>query len=256
MRLLIALLAWSAFASAGNAPLLLQKPTLSKTHVVFVYAGDLWSVPREGGNAIRLTNGVGDETDPAFSPDGNTGGFHRRVRWQRRRLRRPCRGRRPQAPHLASRARPRPRLDPRRQANHFLLVAKRLISRFAELYIVPAEGGVEEKLPLPTGDQASMSPDSQSIAYEPIGRAFTMWEKIAVAKLRASGSPASRTAPSPKFRARIRTTSIPCGPATVSTSSRTAAAPSRSGITTRSPRPSMRPFANQGLDLKIRIRRP
>jgi hypothetical protein len=29
-------------------PLLLQKPTLSKTQIAFVYAGDLWTVPREG----------------------------------------------------------------------------------------------------------------------------------------------------------------------------------------------------------------
>ena len=45
------------------------------------------------------------------------------------------------------------------------------------MFTVPVEGGVEEKLPFPTGYEASMSPDGQSIAYEPIGRAFTMWKK-------------------------------------------------------------------------------
>ena len=45
------------------------------------------------------------------------------------------------------------------------------------MFTVPAEGGVEEKLPLPTGYEASMSPDGQSIAYEPIGKAFTMWKR-------------------------------------------------------------------------------
>src|SRR5690242_7309552 len=49
---------------------LLQKPTVNRTHIVFVYAGDLWVVPREGGDAKRLTTGVGTETDPIFSPDG------------------------------------------------------------------------------------------------------------------------------------------------------------------------------------------
>jgi len=49
---------------------LYQKPTLSRTHVVFVYGGDLWSVPRAGGDAVRLTTGVGIEVDPIFSPDG------------------------------------------------------------------------------------------------------------------------------------------------------------------------------------------
>src|SRR5450432_3581566 len=70
MRLILALCALSAIAVAADEPLLLQKPTLSKTHIVFVYAGDLWSVPREGGDAVRLTSGAGTETDPSFSPDG------------------------------------------------------------------------------------------------------------------------------------------------------------------------------------------
>src|ERR1039458_1253182 len=51
--------------------LLLRRPALSRTQIVFSYAGDLWSVPREGGEARRLTAGPGVETDPFFSPDGS-----------------------------------------------------------------------------------------------------------------------------------------------------------------------------------------
>ena len=54
---------------------LFQKPTLSRTQVVFVYAGDLWVVGREGGTAARLTTGSGVETDPKFSPDGSLVAF-------------------------------------------------------------------------------------------------------------------------------------------------------------------------------------
>ena len=75
MRVFFALLAAAALASAADEALLLQKPTLSKTHIVFAYAGDLWSVPREGGAAVALTRGAGDETDPAFSPDGTQVAF-------------------------------------------------------------------------------------------------------------------------------------------------------------------------------------
>src|SRR5688572_12579626 len=50
--------------------LLLQEPTISATDVVFVYANDLWVVGREGGEARRLTSGVGRESGPALSPDG------------------------------------------------------------------------------------------------------------------------------------------------------------------------------------------
>src|SRR5712692_10143858 len=61
---------------ADSSPhLLLQKPTLSKTHIAFVYAGDLWTVPRDGGDAQRLTSGAGVETNPIFSPDGSTIAF-------------------------------------------------------------------------------------------------------------------------------------------------------------------------------------
>ena len=38
--------------------------------IVFVYDGDIWTVPSEGGRALRLTGMAGNESDPVFSPDG------------------------------------------------------------------------------------------------------------------------------------------------------------------------------------------
>src|SRR5437588_12663925 len=55
----------------GEPPYLLRKPAVNRTHVVFTCGGDLWSVSRQGGDAVRLTSGAGTETDPAFSPDGS-----------------------------------------------------------------------------------------------------------------------------------------------------------------------------------------
>ena len=63
-----------AFAAPG-AIHLVQKPALGKTEIVFSYAGDLWSVSREGGVATRLTSGTGFESEAAFSPDGKTLAF-------------------------------------------------------------------------------------------------------------------------------------------------------------------------------------
>ena len=54
----------------GSELWLMRHPTLSKTQVVFAYAGDLWIASREGGDATRLTTGVGNESSPFFSPDG------------------------------------------------------------------------------------------------------------------------------------------------------------------------------------------
>src|SRR6266403_5501583 len=66
--LIVLLGAAAAFASG---PLLMQKPTLSRTHIAFAYAGDLWLVPRDGGEARLLTSGNGTKSDPVFSPDGS-----------------------------------------------------------------------------------------------------------------------------------------------------------------------------------------
>ena len=58
-------------AAQSAVPLLLRFPTVSKTQIVFNYANDLWIVSRDGGDARRLTSGVGIESLPYFSPDGN-----------------------------------------------------------------------------------------------------------------------------------------------------------------------------------------
>jgi tricorn protease len=49
---------------------ILRFPTVNKTQVAFVYAGDIWIVSRNGGTASRLTNLPGPENNPRFSPDG------------------------------------------------------------------------------------------------------------------------------------------------------------------------------------------
>jgi tricorn protease len=49
--LLLLLSAAAVCAAQGPKPLLLRHPTLSRTQVAFVYGGDLWIVPREGGEA-------------------------------------------------------------------------------------------------------------------------------------------------------------------------------------------------------------
>jgi len=55
----------------AQGTMLLRQPTLSADHIVFVYADDLWIVPRSGGDAIRLTSHEGTESFPHFSNDGS-----------------------------------------------------------------------------------------------------------------------------------------------------------------------------------------
>src|SRR5262249_21578958 len=51
---------------------LLHMPAVSKDHIAFVYAGDLWICDLHGKNVRRLTSdlGAGSVPFPAFSPDG------------------------------------------------------------------------------------------------------------------------------------------------------------------------------------------
>lgn len=56
--------------SFAQGTMLLREPTISETHISFVYANDLWIVEKDGGNARRLTSNLGGETSPHFSPDG------------------------------------------------------------------------------------------------------------------------------------------------------------------------------------------
>ncbi len=40
--------------------------------IAFTYQGDLWSVPSQGGRAVRLTSHIAREVQPTYSPDGKS----------------------------------------------------------------------------------------------------------------------------------------------------------------------------------------
>jgi tricorn protease len=60
-------------ASAQNLPnttRLLRFPTTNGRAIVFCYAGELYTVPKEGGTARRLTSGPGYTSYRVSRPDG------------------------------------------------------------------------------------------------------------------------------------------------------------------------------------------
>ena len=69
---LVLLLALDRFASAQNLPnttRLLRFPTTNGSQIVFCYAGQLYTVAKEGGIARRLTSGPGYTSFLHFSGD-------------------------------------------------------------------------------------------------------------------------------------------------------------------------------------------
>jgi len=159
-----------AFAPAFAAPAsvhLLQKPAMSKTEIVFSYAGDLWTVSRQGGVATRLTSGVGFETEAAYSPDGSaiaftgeydgnvdvftiaaSGGVPKRITYH------------PDADRVVGWTPDGKRIVFRSNRDSF--------SRYTQLYTAPAEGGFAEVLPLPMACTGAYSPDGARMVYAPL----------------------------------------------------------------------------------------
>lgn len=73
-----------AASTASAHARMFRFPAVSKTQVAFVYAGDIWVVPKAGGAAVRLTSSPGEESFPRFSPDGRKIAYSARARTPRR----------------------------------------------------------------------------------------------------------------------------------------------------------------------------
>jgi tricorn protease len=174
--LLLLVLATPVARAEADKPLLLQKPTMNRTHVVFVYGDDLWIVGRDGGDARRLTSGVGVKTDPVFSPDGTRIAFSGEYDGSQGVYVVPAGGGVPR--RLTYHPGPDRVVGWTPDGKSILFRSPRSsYSRFSRLFTVPAEGGFPTELPLPMGHEGSFSPDGAHIAYVPIPPAFRIWKR-------------------------------------------------------------------------------
>jgi tricorn protease len=175
LSLLLALLAGPALAAAGK-PLLFQHPSLSRTQIVFAFAGDLWLTGRDGGPASRLTTGVGIESDPFFSPDGTLVAFSGQYDGNTDVFVVPAAG------GIPRRLTHHPAAD---EVVGWKPDGKRVIFRSTRnsfspvpaLFTVGLDGGFPEELPLPTGVAASFSADGSRLAYVPTMHWQAAWKR-------------------------------------------------------------------------------
>src|ERR1700730_8195567 len=159
-----------------NDTRLLTQPAISKTHIAFIYAGDLWVADLDGKNVRRLTADEGLQSNPAFSPDGSliaftaqydgnpdvyivpvTGGVPTRLTWH-------------PGPDIVQGFTP--------DGSAVLFTSPRAVftGRYAQLFTVPVKGGIEEPLKLPNAFRAAYSPDGSRLAYHPLYDAFNHWK--------------------------------------------------------------------------------
>ena len=159
-----------------NDTRLLSQPAISKDHVAFIYAGDLWVADLSGKNVKRLTADEGLQSNPAFSPDGSliaftaqydgnpdvyivpvAGGVPTRLTWH-------------PGPDIVQGFTP--------DGSAVLFTSPRAVftGRYSQLFTVPVKGGIEEPLKLPNASKAIYSPDGSRLAYNPLSEAFTQWK--------------------------------------------------------------------------------
>ena len=172
-----ALFAAAPAAAAAPKPVLAQHPSLSRTHIVFACAGDLWVVGREGGRAARLTRDVGDESLPCFSPDGTLVAFSGQYDGNTDVFVVPAGG------GIPRRLTHHPDAD---EVAGWTPDGKRVLFRSGRasgtvglptLYTVGLEGGFPEALPLPTAVAGSYSADGSRLAYVPTQQWQAAWKR-------------------------------------------------------------------------------
>ena len=179
---------------AQNPPRLVRNPSLSADRIAFLFADEIWTMPRAGGSATQLTRGGTVRTGPAFSPDGRSiaysavsggatdifiipaaGGEPQRITWH------------PSAENVVGWS----------PDGRDVLFSSNRQNRLTgggtlALYRTHADGsGTPVALPFPMGSMVSMSPDGKRAAYVPTS--FRRgWKGYRGEQRRTSGSPISR----------------------------------------------------------------
>lgn len=155
---------------------LMSQPAISKDHIAFIYAEDLWIANRDGSNPRRLTIDEGVESRPIFSPDGTMiafnaeydgnsdvfivpvkGGIPKRLTWH------------PYGDYV---------YDFTPDGSKVLFGSQRNshTSRHFQLFEVSIDGGAINQLELPTAFNASYAADGNQLAYTPNYEVFNQWK--------------------------------------------------------------------------------
>jgi tricorn protease len=171
-KIVAGLLVATAFTPAwADPPLLLQHPSLSRDLIAFDYGGEIWTVPRTGGQAAALVEGEQRNSAPIFSPDGSMIAFTGEYDGNNAIYVVPSGGGNPvrltwyPGKDTAIGWTPDGKSVLFRSLRH----SPRDLTQF---YTVPITGGPAAELKLASGHEASYSPDGTHLAYTP----FLQWQ--------------------------------------------------------------------------------
>src|SRR4051812_33448033 len=188
---LVLLLVIDQSASAQNLPnttRLLRFPTTNGSQIVFCYAGQLYTVPKEGGIARRLTSGPGYTSFSHFSPDGKQIAYTSQYDGNTEVYVMPAEGGAPKritTTATIGRDDVSDRMGPNNivmtwQNTKPIVVFRSRMNSFnsfiGELYTAGLDGDLPKQVPVPRGGFASFSPDDSKMAYNRVFREFRTWK--------------------------------------------------------------------------------
>ncbi len=175
--------------SAQEEARLLRFPATHDSRIVFTYAGDLYTVPADGGVARRLTSHDGFEMFARFSPDGKWLAFTGQYDGNTEVYVMPADGGVPRRlTFTATLARDdvSDRMGPNNIVMGWKHDGRQIVFRsrmhsfndfLGQLYLVSIDGGLPEPLPLPHGGFCSFSSDDKKLVYNRVFREFRTWKR-------------------------------------------------------------------------------
>ncbi len=167
---------------------LLRFPTTNGTQIVFCYAGELYTVAKEGGIARRLTSGPGYTSFPRFSPDGSQIAFTSQYDGNTEVYVMPAEGGAPKRLTITAtlgRDDVSDRMGPNNivmtwQNTKPLIVFRTRMKSFdsfiGQLYTVGLDAELPQQVTVPRGGFVSFSPDDSKMAYNRVFREFRTWK--------------------------------------------------------------------------------
>ena len=167
---------------------LLRFPTTNDTQIVFCYAGEIYTVGKDGGMARRLTSGPGYSSFPRFSPDGKQIAFTSQYDGNTEVYIMPAEGGAPKR-LTTSATLGRDDISDRMGPNNLvmawentkpLVVFRSRMKSFNDfigsLFTVGLDAELPQQLPVPRGGFVSFSPDDSKMAYNRVFREFRTWK--------------------------------------------------------------------------------
>jgi len=188
LGLVFAVVGLAAQGAEPSGRTFMRYPTLYGNTIVFAAHDNLWSVPRSGGAATRLTADEGRDVTPRFSPDGRWIAFTGEYQGNRDVYVMPAAGGTARRLTFTSDVvnEAPPRWGPNNMvltwtpdsANIVFLSRREAWNTWINKpFVVPLAGGLAQPLPIDRGGFMSYSPDGKQIAYTRIFQDFRTWKR-------------------------------------------------------------------------------